>query len=77
MESNLILDMLDNEHTFTYTHTHNTHSNKLKDVEKSVIVEQYIMNNFNKTHTALALGISRELLYFKLNKHGIDAIDLV
>jgi len=76
MESNLILDMLDREHTFTHS-THSTHSNKLIDVEKSVIVEQYISNNFNKTHTALALGISRELLYFKLNKHGIDAIDLV
>jgi DNA-binding NtrC family response regulator len=73
MESNIILDMLDNEHTFT----HSTHSNKLSDVEKSVIIEQYIMNNFNKTHTARCLGISRELLYFKLNKHGIHMRDLI
>jgi len=73
MESNIILDMLDNEHTFT----HNQYSNKLIDVEKSVIIEQYISNNFNKTHTALALGISRELLYFKLNKHGIKKFDLI
>ena len=73
MESNIILDMLDNEHTFT----HNQYSNKLIDVEKSVIIEQYISNNFNKTHTALALGISRELLYFKLNKHGIHTRDLI
>ena len=73
MESNIIRDMLDREHTFT----HSTHSNRLIDVEKSVIIEQYIMNNFNKTHTALALGISRELLYFKLNKHGIKRFDLI
>ena len=44
-------------------------STLLKDIEKDVILNSYMLNNKNKTHTARALGIGIRTLQRKLKRY--------
>jgi len=64
-EHNQILDMLQ-EVEFGLP------SDNLKKIECSTITSVLHQNNLNRTHSAIQLGISRELLYHKMKKHNIN-----
>jgi DNA-binding NtrC family response regulator len=44
----------------------------LDEVEKNLIIKAMIKTNFNQTHAAKLLRISRDKLRYKLKKHGIQ-----
>ena len=64
-QSNHILDQLDT-HQFT---REKTLPQAVEELEKSMIQSALYLNN--KTQAAKELGISRELLYYKIKKYGI------
>ncbi len=43
----------------------------VNDYEYRLILEAYKKHDFNQSHTAKALGISRRTLIYKLEKHGL------
>lgn len=43
----------------------------LKPYERALIVKYLDANGGNRTHTAIALGMSRRALLLKLKEHGI------
>jgi len=45
---------------------------RLRDVEDSVILQTLRLNNFNRSETARALGISRRALIYKINRLDAD-----
>ncbi len=49
-----------------------TSSEKLEDVERRTIMNMLVKHNYNMSRTAAALGISRQTLYRRMEKFGID-----
>ena len=47
-------------------------SEKLEDVERRTIMNMLVKHNYNMSRTAAALGISRQTLYRRMDKFGID-----
>ncbi len=47
-------------------------SKKLEDVERRTIMNMLVKHNYNMSRTAAALGISRQTLYRRMDKFGID-----
>jgi two-component system response regulator AtoC len=43
------------------------------DVERNIILQSLKEHNYNRTKTALALGISRRTLYGKIKEHGLGS----
>jgi DNA-binding NtrC family response regulator len=64
-QSNYILEQWDLEHS---ERPRTTLKQALKDLEHSMITSAMEECNYNKTHAAAVLGISRNLLIHKLNK---------
>lgn len=50
---------------------------KLRDVEQIVILDTLTDNNFNRTHTARALGIGIRTLQRKLKRYGVEGNETV
>jgi DNA-binding NtrC family response regulator len=55
-----------------FNQTEHTESSSLEMVEKEMIEKTLILHDYNITHTAKALKITRTTLRNKINKYGID-----
>lgn len=49
-----------------------TLAERMKRVEKKLILEELEACGYNKAATARRLGISRQMLYNKMKQHGIE-----
>ena len=66
-QANNILDDLD-DHTWE---TPRTLKQCVEDLERSMIQQALNLHNHNRTRAAKDLGISRELLFYKMKKYKI------